>query len=136
MPIKAVEEEKEEGQGEMPRQHQPQPFPLPLRRRSSATLSAASLPPAFAASSRHSMPRLSITSLGSAARTFRNIAAFIVPEEELERERQKERERASERRASLLFMADMKMGNRAADNADETAKEEFDKAKGREGRKR
>jgi hypothetical protein len=106
---------------QMPRQHQPQPFPLPLRRRSSTTTSNANNhnnngnnnnnnhhhhhSPGDSPGNRHSMPRLSITSLGSAAKTFRTLAAFIVPEEAADRERQRELRRAANqrRRASLAL---------------------------------
>ncbi|KAL3086446.1 hypothetical protein niasHT_033096 [Heterodera trifolii] len=72
--------------------HPPQPFPVPLQRRRSSCSSSVSSPLGSAAfHPRYSTPRLSITSLGSVAKTFRNIAAFIVPEEEGERERARDR---------------------------------------------
>ncbi|KAL3083793.1 hypothetical protein niasHT_036786 [Heterodera trifolii] len=57
--------------------HPPQPFPVPLQRRRSSCSSSVSSPLGSAAfHPRYSTPRLSITSLGSVAKTFRNIAAF------------------------------------------------------------
>ena len=51
------------------------------------------------------MPRLSITSLGSVAKTFQTLAAFIVPEEQSDRERERELRRANQRRSSLAATA-------------------------------
>uniref|UniRef100_A0A914I9M0 Microtubule-associated protein n=1 Tax=Globodera rostochiensis TaxID=31243 RepID=A0A914I9M0_GLORO len=72
--------------------HPPQPFPAPLQRRRSSCSSSAGSPLGSAGfHPRYSAPRLSITSLGSVAKSFRNIAAFIVPEEEGKRERARDR---------------------------------------------
>ncbi|CAK5021355.1 unnamed protein product [Meloidogyne enterolobii] len=93
----------------MPRPR-PQPFPFIASRRRASTASHNALPSSYSFNfgsnlpgNRHSLPRLSITSLGSVAKTFSGLAAFIVPEEQSDKERFRELRIASQRRASLAI---------------------------------
>nr|CAD2172914.1 unnamed protein product [Meloidogyne enterolobii] len=87
----------------MPRPR-PQPFPFIASRRRASTASHNALPSSYSFNfgsnlpgNRHSLPRLSITSLGSRS------SSFYRPEEQSDKERFRELRIASQRRASLAI---------------------------------